>query len=300
MELTPHDQEQYDALTTSMSTVLKSMTDPHLAPNTRMQLTDELNGILAKRQAIIYRNKPKDERSPEDREVDNLFKSIETIENDIYGMIEQEEVIKRALGSTGDRPMNYKMKVRFGDITRAIRRIASIQNGEINLEQERQEQIDRMKKDEEEQTAAFMKKVDDEKARKHAFSKSNWRAKSTFDKTYNKPQSTDPFARFYLNKLDFKLGQEVKALSNKEGVKMLWDPYIQRWYITDKKEGDPKFNEVRNHLLPADKNKIAKEWSSTIKDELNTKGPEDRPLTNKIHKTSEPEFWKKEMKSRGL
>ena len=140
MELTPHDQEQYDALTTSMSTVLKSMTDPHLAPNTRMQLSDELNGILAKRQAIIYRNKPEDERSPEDREVDNLFKSIETIENDIYGMIEQEEVIKRALGSTGDRPMNYKMKVLFGDITRAIRRIASIQNGEINLEQERQEQ----------------------------------------------------------------------------------------------------------------------------------------------------------------
>lgn len=295
MELTPHDKEQFDALQAEIDGLYERLKDPHIAPNTRIQISDAIGGIISKRQAIIARNKPKDERTSTEVEIGNLLKKIDSTEEAIYSEIEQEEMFKRALGyKENSNKSSYKMTVLFNTIIAAQNRIIKLQNGEIDLDKERQEQLDQIKRDDAEETARFLKKVDDEKAAKLAYSKANWRSKTGFNREKEK-STPDVFTRYYFEQLQYAKGQELKKISNEEGLRMLWDPYIQRWYINDKREGDPKLNSVRDNLLPSDKNKIAIEWSDKIKDELNTKEPDERVLTKKIHKTAEPEFWKRAM-----
>ena len=85
-----------------------------------------------------------------------------------------------------------------------------------------------------------------------------------------------------------KIVEEIRKFNSKF-QKMLWDPYVKRWYVQySTNEGDkPSFagyNKYQEYFCNIQQNLIAQEWSSLIKDEqLKPLTASDRPLTLKVH-----------------
>lgn len=98
--------------------------------------------------------------------------------------------------------------------------------------------------------------------------------------------------RFYLIECPYKEAQALKQ----EHEELRWDPFVKRWYASVFLFGNQQYSpcsELQQYLLEPAKSRLAEEWSTKIKFELENLVPNKRELTIRVHHTSTPKFWNK-------